>query len=150
MRRFGDRRRNDDQDDVTNQKKVGPVLPFFLPASSSFQERLKRRNFLAARVVHVAIGISRRPVRNLQVLVAVNLELRQLGQTRELFWDAAWRAAQAPIPPALQSPLRAGCRRREQFISEAGFWHHLGIQVVDCGVIILLSVSLCGNVSGVS
>ena len=78
-------------------KVVALVLPF-LPASSSFQARLKRRNFLAARVAHDAIAVSPRPVRNLQV-VPVKSELRQVGQVRELFWDAAWRAAQFAHKP---------------------------------------------------
>ena len=91
-RQFGVRHSNDGQDDVTLHKVVGLVLSLFLVLTlNSFQARLKRRNFLAAVVEHVAIQIRRRSFGDLE-LVLVELERRQLGQTCELLWYAAWGA----------------------------------------------------------
>ena len=80
---------NDDHDDITYKSGSTSATTFYLV--SSFQARLKRRNFLAAVVVHVAIRIRRRSFGDLE-LVFVELERRQLGQTCELLWYAAWGA----------------------------------------------------------
>ena len=74
---------------MSYQKVVGPVLSLFLVLTlSSFQARLKRRNGLAVAVRHAAV-IGWRVVRDLQVVVAGEIERRQIGQARELFRDAA-------------------------------------------------------------
>ena len=68
---------------------VALVLSLFLVLTlSSFQARLKRRNGLAVVVQHAAV-IGWRVVRELQVVVAGEIERRQIGQARELFRDAA-------------------------------------------------------------
>ena len=96
---------NDDHDDVTYKSGSTSATTFCLVRS--FQARLKRRNFFAAVVVHAGIGISRRAVWKLQILVAMQIEVRQLGQTRELFWDAAWRAT--PIVKPQKKSAQYGC-----------------------------------------
>ena len=69
------------------------MLSLFLVLTlNSFQARLKRRHFLAVIVKHVAVvRIRRRSFGDLE-LVVVELERRQLGQTCELLWYAAWGA----------------------------------------------------------
>ena len=71
---------------------VGLVLSLFLVLTlNSFQARLKRCHFLAAFVKHVAVRNRRRSFGDLE-LVGIEVERRQLGQTRELLWYAAWGA----------------------------------------------------------
>ena len=67
---------------------------------SSVQERLKRRNFLAAAVVHVVVArVHWRAFGSLQAIVVVQLEIHELGQLSELVRDAAWCASQYANKP---------------------------------------------------
>ena len=51
---------------------------------------MKRRNFLAAVVEHFAIETQRGVFWDLKALVVEEVKIRQVGQLRELFRDAAW------------------------------------------------------------
>ena len=104
---------------------------------NSFQARLKRRHLLAAFVKHVAVRIRRRSFGDLE-LVVVELERRQLGQTRELLWYAAWGARHVFQSAKNTKALRPGA---DQLTVEVAVGHTELLEVRECAPVMRNSTS---------